>query len=64
VVDNALTTIAVDPDDSQVLIGGYFGNLNGASQPGAGAVDPTTGTTNVAWGANIVPDSSSCSPPR
>ena len=44
-------------------MGGYFGNINGASQPGAGAVDPVNGTTNIAWGANIVPDSSSCSPP-
>jgi hypothetical protein len=64
VLDNALTTIAVDPDDSQVLVGGYFGNINGTSQPGAGAVDPTNGTTNLAWtNANIVPDDSSCSPP-
>jgi hypothetical protein len=63
VVDNALTTIAIDPDDSQVLVGGYFGNINGASQPGAGAVDPVNGTTNIAWAANIVPDSGSCSPP-
>ena len=63
VVDNALTTIAVDPDDSQVLVGGYFGNINGVFQPGAGAVDPTNGTTNIDWGANIVPDNGSCSPP-
>jgi concanavalin A-like lectin/glucanase superfamily protein len=64
VLDNALTAIAVDPDDSQVLVGGYFGNINGVSQPGAGAVDPTNGTTNLAWtNANIVPDSGSCSPP-
>ncbi len=64
VVDSTLAAIAVDPDDSQVLIGGYFGNINGVSQPGAGAVDPTNGTTNLAWtNANIVPDSGSCSPP-
>jgi hypothetical protein len=63
VLDNALTTMAVDPDDSQVLVGGYFGNINGVFQPGAGAVDPVNGTTNIAWGANIVPDDSSCSPP-
>ena len=63
VLDNALTTIAVDPDDSQVLVGGYFGNINGVFQPGAGAVDPVNGTTNLPWGANIVPDDSSCSPP-
>jgi hypothetical protein len=64
VVDNALAAIAVDPDDSQVLLGGYFANLNGVSQPGAGAVDPVNGTTNIGWsGANIVPNSGSCSPP-
>ena len=63
VVDSALTTIAVDPDGSQVLVGGYFGHLNGVFQPGAGAVDPVTGTTDTGWAANIVPDNSSCSPP-
>jgi hypothetical protein len=63
VVDNSIAALAVDPDDSQVLLGGYFGNLNGVSQPGAGAVDAVNGTTNIAWGANIVPDSGSCSPP-
>jgi hypothetical protein len=63
VVDNAIAALAVDPDGSQVLVGGYFGTLNGASQPGAGAVDAVNGTTNIPWGANIVPDSGSCSPP-
>jgi Concanavalin A-like lectin/glucanases superfamily len=63
VVDNALTALAADPDGSQVLLGGYFSSLNGVHQPGAGAVDATTGTTNITWGANIVPDSGSCFPP-
>lgn len=63
VLNNALTSIAVDPDGSQILVGGYFGTINGASQPAAGAVDPTAGTTNIPWGANIVPDTSSCNPP-
>jgi len=64
VVDNAITTIAADPDGSQVLIGGYFNYLNGVWQPGAGAVDANTGTTNLAWtNANIVPSDSSCYPP-
>ena len=63
VLDNALDALAASPDGSQVLLGGYFGNINGVSQPGAGAVDPTAGTTNIPWGANIVPDSSSCYPP-
>jgi len=63
VLDNALTSVAVDPDNSQILVGGYFANINGVYQPAAGAVDPVNGTTNIAWGANIVPDSSSCYPP-
>jgi large repetitive protein len=64
VLNNALTAMAVDPDDSQVLVGGYFGTINGVTQAGAGAVDPSTGTTNLAWtNANIVPNSGSCSPP-
>jgi Concanavalin A-like lectin/glucanases superfamily len=63
VLDNAVAALAVDPDDSQVLVGGYFGNINGVHQPGAAAVDPVNGRTNIPWGANIVPDSSSCYPP-
>ncbi|HEY5357637.1 MAG TPA: LamG domain-containing protein [Streptosporangiaceae bacterium] len=63
VLDNAVTTIAETPDASQVLIGGYFQNLNGASEIAAGAVDPTAGTTNEPWSANIVPATGSCNPP-
>jgi Concanavalin A-like lectin/glucanases superfamily len=63
VLDNSVTTVAVAPDDSQVLVGGYFANINGTSQAGAGAVDPGTGTTTFPWTANIVPNSGSCSPP-
>lgn len=63
VLDNTVTSLAVDPDGSQVLVGGYFGNINGVFQPGAGAVDPVNGTTSIPWGANIVPDNSSCYPP-
>lgn len=62
-LNNALTTIAVATDDSQVLVGGYFGTINGVTEPGAGAVDPTAGTTTEPWGANIVPNTSSCNPP-
>jgi hypothetical protein len=53
VVDNSIAALAADPDGSQVLLGGYSGNLNGVSQPGAGAVDAVNGTTNISWGANI-----------
>ena len=51
VVNSTVYTLAVAPDDSQVLLGGYFQTLNGATQNAAGAVDPTTGTVNVPWGA-------------
>jgi hypothetical protein len=62
-LNNTVTSVAADPDGSQVLVGGYFGTINGVTEPGAGAVDPTTGTTTEPWGANIVPDDSSCNPP-
>jgi hypothetical protein len=63
VLNNALTSIAVAPDDSQVLIGGYFETINGVAENAAGAVSPVTGTTTEPWGANIVPADSSCYPP-
>jgi Concanavalin A-like lectin/glucanases superfamily len=63
VLDNSVTTIAAAPDGSQVLVGGYFQNLNGVSKIAAGAVDPAAGTTNEPWGANIVPATGSCNPP-
>jgi hypothetical protein len=62
-LNNTVTSIAVATDASQVLVGGYFGTINGVSEPGGGAVDPTAGTTTEPWGANIVPDNGSCSPP-
>jgi hypothetical protein len=55
VVNSTVYSLAVAPDDSQVLLGGYFQTINGVTQNAAGAVDPATGTTNVPWGANIVP---------
>ena len=55
VLNSTVYSLAVAPDDSQVVLGGYFQTINGVTQNAAGAVDPTTGTTNVPWGANIVP---------
>jgi Concanavalin A-like lectin/glucanases superfamily len=55
VVNSTVYSLAVAPDDSQVLLGGYFQTINGVTQNAAGAVDPVTGTTNVPWTANIVP---------
>ena len=60
-LDNSVTSIAVAPDDSQVVVGGYFLTINGVSQNAVGAVDPTNGTTTEPWNANIVPNSSGCS---
>ena len=51
-----MTTIAVAPDDSSVLVGGYFTTVGPTSQPqqAIDATDPTTGI-NQPWAANIVP---------
>ena len=48
VLDSSVYALAVAPDDSQVLLGGYFQHINGVSQNSAGAVDPVNGTTNHA----------------
>src|SRR6266704_1952588 len=55
VLNSTVYSLAVAPDDSQVVLGGIFQTINGVSQNAAGAVDPATGTSNVPWGANIVP---------
>jgi Concanavalin A-like lectin/glucanases superfamily len=55
VLNSTVYSLAVAHDDSQVVLGGYFQTINGVSQNAAGAVDPTTGTVNVPWTANIVP---------
>ncbi|MBV9382868.1 MAG: LamG domain-containing protein [Streptosporangiaceae bacterium] len=54
-LNDAVTSIAVAPDDSQVLVGGYFQTINGVPQNAAGAVDPAAGTRTEPWNANIVP---------
>ena len=43
VLNSTVYSLAVAPDDSQVVLGGYFQTINGVSQNAAGAVDPTTG---------------------
>jgi hypothetical protein len=53
-LNDAVTSIAVAPDDSRVLVGGYFQTINGVTQNAIGSTDPTTGA-NDPWAANIVP---------
>lgn len=49
VVDNEVRAFAVDPNNTRVVLGGFFRTLNGQSFIGVGAVDTTTGTTDAAW---------------
>ena len=60
VLNSTVYSLAVAPDDSQVVLGGYFQTINGVSQNAAGAVDPVNGTTNMPWGADIVPNRPGC----
>ena len=53
-----MTSIAVAPDNSQVVLGGYFTTIDGVTQQAAGAVapSPNNGQTALTWNANIVPN--------
>ena len=60
-LDSSVYALAVSPDDSQVLLGGYFQHVNGVAQNSAGAVDAVAGTTNIPWGpGNFIPHNSGC----
>lgn len=51
----SVTSIAVAPDDSRVLLGGYFTtDIGGVEQHGIESTDPAMGTTEP-FAANIVP---------
>lgn len=54
-----VTSIAVSPDDSRVLIGGYFSEFNGVTQQAIGSVDPLTGASDAL--TDIVPNYPGCS---
>lgn len=58
-MDGTVTSVAVAPDDSRVLIGGYFNTFDGVSQPAIGSADPTTGG-NEPWASAILPHNSGC----
>jgi PKD repeat protein len=52
--DDEVTTLAVSPDGTRVIVGGKFQSLNGATKVGVGAVDATTGATRP-WSSTPTP---------
>jgi hypothetical protein len=60
VLDNAVTSIAVAPNDSRVLVGGYFNHINGVLQNAIGSTGPVTGASHP-FAATIVPNYPGCS---
>ncbi|WP_255559633.1 PKD domain-containing protein [Mumia sp. zg.B17] len=51
--DHRVNALTITPDGSRVVIGGHFGNVNGAQARGLAAVDPTSGAT-LGWPMNQV----------
>ena len=58
-LNGSVTSVAVAPDDSRVLVGGYFTQVNGVTQQSIGSTDPTTGASDP-WASTIVPNYSGC----
>ncbi len=58
-LNGSVTSVAVAPDDSRVLVGGYFTQFNGVTQQSIGSTDPTTGASDP-WASTIVPNYSGC----
>ncbi len=58
-MNGVATSVVVAPDDSVVLVGGYFTQINGVTQQSIASVDPTTGASD-AWAATIVPNYPGC----
>ena len=48
---NRVSALVMSPDNSKVIVGGGFNQLNGTDASGMGAVDATTGAT-LTWKAN------------
>ena len=57
-VNGSVTSVAVAPDHSRVLVGGYFSQFNGAPQQAVVDVDSTTGATSNL--TSIEPNESGC----
>ena len=60
-VNNVVTSVAVSPDDSHVIVGGYFTEFNGVTQNAIGSTFATTGASDPNFTATIVPNSGGCS---
>ena len=45
--------MVISPDGSKVIVGGRFGNLNGAQARGTGALDAVTGAS-LPWAMNTI----------
>ncbi len=57
--DNVVTSIAVAPDNSRVIVGGYFNHVDGVLQNAIGSVSTTTGA-HEGFAATIVPNNTVC----
>jgi Concanavalin A-like lectin/glucanases superfamily/Domain of unknown function (DUF5122) beta-propeller len=57
--NNPVTSIAVAPDDSRVIVGGYFTQFNGGTQNAIASTDPATGARKP-FAATIVPNTTTC----
>jgi hypothetical protein len=61
VLNDSVTSVAVAPDDSRVVVGGYFTEFNGVTQNAIGSTYPTTGASDPNFTATIVPNYAGCS---
>ncbi len=61
VLNDSVTSVAVSPDGSHVIVGGYFTEFNGVTQNAIGSTFATTGASDPDFTATIVPNYSGCS---
>ncbi len=54
IADSTVRSLLVSPDQSKVVMGGSFTNVNGVRHRGIAAVDRASGAAHVAWGAGPV----------
>jgi hypothetical protein len=59
VLNGTVATVAVAPDDSRVLMGGWFTTFNGATEQALASADPTSGASEP-WADDIIPNYSGC----
>ena len=58
-LNGTVTSVAVAPNETRVLVGGYFSAINGVTQQAIGSTDPATGASEP-WAATIVPNRPRC----